>query len=168
MGWYSYPGMNAHECIDHQMRGTELIRKSGSWRLVLVPVSGKYVLVHALTRYEDGEVYVKLIGADEHPAASPPKALFNEWLRLTKGQERGQHEQEFIERVRNEYIDRAAVKSLKVGDVFRFTTPLRFTDGTEEDTFVYYGKFRATRKCDAVMVRLPKNFRQRITTDTLI
>lgn len=157
--------MTVQEAVAYELRGMDVIRKAGLWRLIRT-TTGKYALVQALTHRDNGETYIKLIDSSMGPSDSPPKAMFNEWLRLSKGQERTKYEIEFIERVRNEFIDRAAIKPLKAGDTFSFATPIKWSDGVEEGTFVYIERFRARRKCDDRLIRLPKNFRKRIVAET--
>jgi hypothetical protein len=52
---------------------------------------------------------------------------------------------------------------LKAGDTFSFGREIEFSDGVKETTFVYEGKFRARRATDSALIRLPRNFRKRIT-----
>lgn len=162
MGWSSYDGMNVFDAIAYELRGVDVLRRDGYWRLVRTS-TGNYALIQALVRRENGQTWIKLVDSSMGPSDTPPKSLFNEWLRRSDGQTRTVHEIQFIEQSRNHYIDLASVRSLKAGDTFTFTTPVRFTDGVEEDTFIYHGRFRAARHCDGVLIRLPKNFRKRIT-----
>lgn len=160
MGWTGYSGMTAEEAVRYELRGTDIIAHTGAWWLTRW--NGYVSLFHALTQRNDGEVSVKLVHASEGPLGTPPKAIFRRWLRESAGQERGQFEWGFIQRVEQEHEAASALGDLKPGDTFSFAREVEFTDGVKETTFVYDGKFRARRACDNAVIRLPRNFRKRI------
>ena len=172
MGWSGYTNMTAEEAVRHELRGNDIIAKSGAWWLVRInrPGSdwhGHVTLVHALTQRSGGEVMVKLVDASMGPNGTPPKTLFRRWLRESVGQDRGQFEVDFINRVEREHEEADSAKSLSKGDEFTFGSEFSFSDGVKESTFIYVEKYRARRKCDGVVVRLPRDFRTRITVLTL-
>ena len=170
MGWSSYTGMNAEQAIRHELRGYDIISKSGAWWLVRVnrPADEKWhghvTLVHALTQRHGGETAIKLIDVSMGPTGTPPKSIFRRWLKESAGQERGGYEEEFIQRVEQEHNAADERAPLKPGDTFRTVQPIRYADGVSEDTFIYFGKFRAHRVSDRVGVRLPRDFRKRIAS----
>jgi hypothetical protein len=154
--------MTAEESVRHELRGTDILAKSGAWWLIRNP-NGTVVLVHALSSRAGGEVAIKLVSADMGPNGTPSKTIFRRWLKESEGQTRTTYEQDFIERVTNEHSTRGAI-TLKRGEEFSLASPISFSDGVVESTFLYVQKFRAYRKTDGMMVRLPRNFRSRIDT----
>ena len=168
MGYSSYNGMNAEQAIRYELRGYDIITKTGSWWLVRVnrPADEKWhghvTLVHALTQRWGGETAIKLVDASMGPAGTPPKSIFRRWLKESAGQERGEYEWGFIQRVEQEHNVADEMGPLKKGDTFSFAREVDFSDGVKEATFIYEGKFRARRATDGRLVRLPRNFRKRI------
>lgn len=160
MGWTGYTNFTAEEAVRHELRGMEIIARSGAWWLVRGSVN--VTLIHALTKRHGMEVTVKLVDASMGPTGTPPKTIFRRWLKESAGQERGKYEDEFIQRVQQTLNDADEIGALKPGDTFRTAQPIRYSDGVLEDTFIYFGKFRAHRVSDRVGVRLPRDFRKRI------
>ena len=163
MGWSSYSNLTAKEAVRYELHGTEILAESGAWYLCRNTIHGVVFLVHAISSRENGQVYVKLVDSSMGPVATPPQAIFRRYLRESEGQTFGTYEQDWINSVEAEYAQRKAAPSLKPGVIFTLRTPLHFTDGLIEDTFVFVGKFRARRITDNVNVRLPRGFRKHIT-----
>jgi hypothetical protein len=161
MGWTGYSGFTASEAIDHELRNCEVLRKSGSWRIVRAP-DGDIALVHCLTERHGTEVAVKLVSADMGPLAVPSRAVLCDYLRRTSGRDRGDYEREWLDRCEVELNRKDASKSIRPGDVIRFTGPIRFSDGVSEDTFTWMGKYRGRRERDGQLVRLPKTWRSQL------
>lgn len=96
-----------------ELRGYEILVKSGAWWLVRVnrPADkrrhGRVTLVHAKTTQHAGETYVRLIDASTGPTGTPSEAIFCRWLEESAGQERGKYEDEFIQRVKLEHSTQA-------------------------------------------------------------
>lgn len=162
MGWTSYNGMNAQEAVAWELRGLDILAKSGAWYLCRND-KGTAFLVYAMSSRENGQVFIKLVDSSMGPVATPPQTLFRRYLRESQGQTFGTYEQDWIHSVEAEYAQRKTAPSLKPGNVFTLSTPLNFTDGVTEDTFVFIGKFRARRVTDNVGVRLARDFRKHIT-----
>lgn len=173
MGWTTYPGASTEEAVRHELRGTDILARSGSWWLVRMirpghEYDGTVVLVHALSRHDGrGDVVVKLVDASMGPIGSPPKSIFRRWMKESAGQKRDQYEQDFIQRVEEEYAKLSEVRTLKPGDTFRFAEEVKFSDGVAEREFEYCGKFRARRVCDNSLIRLPRDFRKRIVAEVV-
>lgn len=171
MGWTSYPGMSAEEAVRHELRGLDIIARSGSWWIVRInwPGSeycGEVTLIHALSQRDGrGDVAVKLVDASMGPAGTPPKTIFRRWLKESAGQKRGEYEQSFIQRVEQEHARLSEVGVLVPGSTFRFAEEVKFSDGVSEREFEYCGKFRARRACDNNLIRLPRDFRKRIVQE---
>lgn len=172
MGWTSYPGMSAEEAVRYELSGMNILARSGAWWLAKIArpgseYDGVVTLVHAMTQRDGHDIAVKLVDASMGPAGSPPKSIFRRWMKESAGQKRGQYEQEFIQRVEEEYAKLSEVRTLKPGDTFRFTEEVKFSDGVAEREFEYCGKFRARRVCDNNLIRLPRDFRKRIVAEVV-
>jgi hypothetical protein len=168
MGWTGYKGLTAEEVVRLELRGMEIITNSGAWWLVRLNESvdvqwrGYVTLIHALTQRSDGETAIKLVDASMGPIGTPPKSIFRRWLKESAGQERGEYEDEFIQRVQQTLNDADEIGALRPGDEFSLGREIEFMDGTKETTFIYAGKFRARRRGDGALIRLPRNFRKQI------
>lgn len=167
MGWCSYDGMTAEESVRYELRGMDILMHSGSWWLTKInrpgsQYDGVVTLIHALTRRDGGGTAVKLVDATMGPSGTPPKSIFRRWMRESASQPRGKYELEFVSRVEIELDKQSITSSMKPGQTFRFSKEVQFSDGVSESEFEWCGKFRARRKCDNALIRLPRNFRSRI------
>jgi hypothetical protein len=172
MGWTSYVGMTAEEAVRYELSGMDILARSGSWWLTkIVRPGSKYdgwvTLIHAMSQRDGQGVAVKLVDASMGFIGSPPESIFRRWLKESEGQERGEYEREFIERMSIESEKLSATKDLKPGQSFRLESEVEFSDGVKEQEFQYCGKFRARRASDNSLVRLPRNFRKRIDPMTI-
>ena len=160
MGWSAYPNMTAKEAVRYELQGLDILAESGAWYLCR-NTNNVVFIVQALTERFGGEVAVKMIDGGMGPLGTPPRSLFARYLREIAGREVGTYEQEFIDRVKAEHA-RPTV-SLKPGALFVLGGGIRYSDGVTETRFIYEGKYTARRASDNVRVRLPKNFRKRIS-----
>lgn len=159
MGWTGYTGMTAEQAVRHELRGNDILAKSGAWWLVQLN-HGKVTLVHALTQRHSGEVMVKLVDVSMGPVGTPPRNIFHRWLKLSATQTRGQYERDFIDRVTEEHMLLSSQQSIKPGDHFSVALEWTFSDGVTEKMFIYEGKYVARRVCDNKRVRLRRDFRK--------
>lgn len=162
MGWTSYNDFRSvKDAVHFELRGIEILAESGAWYLCRNS-TGNAFLVHAMSRREGGQTWIKLVDSSMGPVATPPQTIFRRFLREAQGQTFGTYEQAFIDRVEAAYAHRNSIPTLKPGNVFMLDAPLNYTDGVSEDTFRYVRKFTACRITDNVMVRMPRDFRTRV------
>ena len=162
MGWTAYTnGETAEQAIEHEMSGCEVLAKSGKWRLWRNP-DGYVGLTLFLTERHAGEIAVKDVSATSGPHDVPTRAMLCKYLALTSRRERNEYESEWLNKCATVLNRRDATKKLQPGDSIRLESPLPFSDGVQEDGFYWAGKYLARRNCDAMIVRLPKNWRSRV------
>ena len=162
MGWTGYiNGETTEQAIEHEMTGCEVLAKSGAWRLWRNE-HGYVGLTHFLVERHDGQVYVAGISAASGPHDVPPRSILCKYLAHTSGNERTDHESEWLDKCATVLDRKDAAKKLQPGDSIRLESAIYFSDGVHEDGFAWQGKYLARRNYDAMLVRLPKNWRSRV------
>lgn len=164
MGWTGYPEFTTNEqAIQYELRGCEVIRRSGNWFIVKLP-SGQIDGLRIMTAKGDGCPATKVIGFSSGPGEVPPEPFYRAWLALCEreGITPRHYEPEWRERCEATYAKRRKVGTLVPGTRFRVVEPYHFADGVSEDTFTLVERYRARRVSDGCRVRLPRGFRDRI------
>ncbi len=164
MGWTGYYGLTAQEAIAAEMRGTEIIKRSGNW-IVFRNQYGHVGLTHFLTQRSRDEVFVKDVDITMGPGIVPPRAIAQAYVDLYDGDidKAGGH---YGADVLREALEKRSQKDkvdIKPGATFALDTEGTWSDGEPmRGEYTYLGKYRA-RRDDGITVKLPRWWRRRAT-----
>lgn len=164
MGWTGYPNMKAQEAIAEELRGTEVLARSGNW--VMWRNSHEHVgLTYFLTERKDGYVYVKGVDITMGPGKIPPRTIARKYLAeygFDYDAAGGTYGADLLRRA-SEFVPRTKV--IPGHTAFRIPEDeygLTWADDVPmAGEYVWLGGFRALRMVDRQHVRLPRNWRRR-------
>lgn len=167
MGWTGYPGLTAREAVEFELRGVQVLKRSGNWA-VWRNDSGYVGLTYFITQRSGGRhaptVAVKPVDIGMGPGVTPPKAVAVEYLKHYNGD---------VETAGGTYgadLLRKAVEPKRkphtpiLPGYTVFTIPDTYTGQWSDNvpmagTYIWLGRYKAQRS-DGARVTLPRWWRK--------